>query len=229
MKRSTLLVLTGFLFLAPRSSAESHGDAVPAAEALKRLEAGNARFAAGHPKAKVTSEDRRRLAAGQHPHTIILSCADSRVPPELVFDQGAGDVFVVRAAGEALDSAVIASLEYAVDHLGPRSLVVMGHTSCGAVSAALKTPEGKSAGSPSLDRLVADIKPRLGKDSGAPSPDLEKESFSNARGVAADLPARSEIIREAVKAGRLAITPALYHLDSGTVEFAPTPAAAVSK
>jgi len=127
----------------------------------------------------------------------------------------------VRTAGESLDSSVIASLEYAVEHLGPRLLVVMGHTSCGAVKAALETPEDKSAGSPSLDKLVGDIRPRIPNrtPAAAPSAGLEIESAANAQGVAADLLKRSEIIRARVEKGDLLIKPALYYLDSGSVKF----------
>jgi carbonic anhydrase len=126
---------------------------------LASLIAGNERYAAGraqHPRA--AREDRQQLLAGQHPRAIVLACADSRVPPELVFDQGLGDLFVVRVAGEAVDAASVASIEYAIEHLGASLIVVLGHQSCGAVMAALTTPHGK-AGSPDLDALLDEIRP----------------------------------------------------------------------
>ncbi|MEM6470460.1 MAG: carbonic anhydrase [Planctomycetota bacterium] len=109
-----------------------------AAEAIKRLKEGNQRFVechASHPHEK--KEWRVQLESGQHPFAVVLGCSDSRVPPELVFDQGLGDLFVVRVAGNVVDTDVIASIEYAVDHLGTPLVVVMGHTGCGAVTAAL--------------------------------------------------------------------------------------------
>lgn len=162
-----------------------------------------------------------RLASGQKPHSIILSCSDSRVPPEHIFDQALGEVFVVRVAGEALDDSVIASIEYAVEHLGSQLVFVMGHDSCGAVKAAMATPKGKSAGSPSLDRLVADIQPRIASRmpaSEAPTT-VVAESTLNAWGVAADLLSRSQVIREAVQSGKVKIASGIYYLKSGQVDF----------
>ncbi|MBL7687689.1 MAG: hypothetical protein JNJ49_06615 [Bdellovibrionaceae bacterium] len=207
---------------APAAAHHAATPGVSAEQALKWLQNGNKRYLSRANRTDGKSQkDRERLGKGQHPHAIVLSCADSRVPPETVFDQALGEVFVVRTAGESLDSSVIASLEYAVEHLGPRLLVVMGHTSCGAVKAALETPEDKSAGSPSLDKLVGDIRPRIPNrtPAAAPSAGLEIESAANAQGVAADLLKRSEIIRARVEKGDLLIKPALYYLDSGSVKF----------
>lgn len=197
-------------------------DGVAADKALVWLENGNKRFVKNANRVDGKSQtDRARLAKGQKPHAIVLSCSDSRVPPEQVFDQSLGEVFVVRTAGESLDASVIASIEYAVEHLGPQLLVVMGHTSCGAVSATISTNEGTSAGSPALDALIADIRPRLPSrgPAGVSSQGLEIESAANAQGVAADLMKRSAIIRTHVENGTLTIKPALYHLDSGVVKF----------
>lgn len=195
---------------------------VAAEKALLWLQNGNKRFLKAQNRTDGKAQpDRERLSKGQHPHAIVLSCADSRVPPETVFDQSLGEIFVVRTAGEALDNAVIASLEYAVEHLGPRLLVVMGHTSCGAVQATISTNEGSSAGSPALDAMIADIRPHLPSrgPAGAASHGLEIESSANAQGVAADLIKRSAIIRARVEKGDLLIKPALYYLDSGVVKF----------
>ncbi len=197
---------------------------VPPEKAVQWLQNGNKRYLKKANRTDGKSQvDRDRLNKGQHPHAIVLSCSDSRVPPETVFDQSLGELFVVRTAGESLDSAVIASLEYAVEHLGPRLLVVMGHTSCGAIQTAIAAGagEGSSAGSPALDHLVADIKPRLPAraPSAVASEGLQVESTANAKGVAADLLKRSSIIRARVEKGDLVIKPAMYHLDSGSVEF----------
>ena len=198
-----------------------HADGVPADKALRWLMNGNTRYITKRIRADGRGpDDRKRLTAGQKPHTIVLSCSDSRVPPEVVFDQTLGEIFVIRVAGEAIDSSVIASIEYALEHLGSKLLVVMGHTKCGAVDAALKVKEGSSAGSESLDRLLADIRPRLRSVAGkSASADLEVESTLNADGVARDLLKRSEIIRKKVEAHELTIKPALYRLDSGKASF----------
>lgn len=203
------------------ASAHDSAPAVSADQSLRWLTNGNIRYVKRRFRADgKTQSDRDRLVKGQHPHAIILSCADSRVAPEIVFDQALGEVFTIRVAGEALDSSVIASIEYAVEHLGAKLLVVMGHTQCGAVDTALKVKEGDSAGSEALDKLLADIRPRLRTlSTEKPSPNLEVESTVNADGVARDLVKRSEIIRQKVDSGDLLIKPALYRIDSGKVTF----------
>ena len=209
---------------APSHSAASHaagGAGVAPEKALTFLQHGNERYLSKNIRTDGRgAADRKRLLAGQHPHTIVLSCADSRVPPEVIFDQALGEIFTIRVAGEALDTSVIASVEYAVEHLGPRLLVVMGHTQCGAVDAAIKVKEGDSAGSESLDKLLADIRPRIKSvSSGEISSNLEVESELNAEGVARDLVQRSPLLRKKVESGELVIKPALYRMDSGKVQF----------
>src|SRR5439155_1280302 len=123
------------LFLVGRVRAEAP---VTGAQALERLKAGNTRFAADKSNPKNIGKDRRAvLAKGQHPFAVVLTCADSRVAPELVFDQGLGDLFVLRVAGNIADPFVLGSIEYAVEHLHTPLIVVLGHESCGAVAAAL--------------------------------------------------------------------------------------------
>jgi carbonic anhydrase len=206
------------------ATTSAHPDAQKGVEpekALGWLKNGNIRFRKGFLRKDGQSpKDVQRLATGQSPHTIVLSCSDSRVPPEIVFDQKLGEIFTVRNAGEIPDRATIASIEYAVEHLGSRLILVMGHTSCGAVKAALGTMNGEDAGSPSLNALVHDIHPRLASLKGQkPAADVHEESAANARGIARDLIARSEIIRSRVANGDLMIRSALYHLDSGAVDF----------
>lgn len=190
-------------------------------KALVWLKNGNTRYTKGFlRKDGISSSDRKNLFQGQHPHSIVLSCSDSRVPPELVFDQKLGELFTVRTAGETLDSSVIASIEYAVSHLGSQLLVVMGHTKCGAIQAAVETKSGADAGSENLNKLVKDIHPRIEAYSRTPaSAEFYSEAWANAKGVAADLSKRSKIIEEKIKQGQLKIVPALYHLDSGKVEW----------
>jgi carbonic anhydrase len=113
------------------------GSHEPLGQIMARLREGNHRFAAGEPLLADSSPPRRaHLASGQSPAVAVLACSDSRVAPELIFDQGLGELFVVRVAGNVVDDAVLGSLEYAVEHLGVRLIVVLGHSGCGAVTAA---------------------------------------------------------------------------------------------
>ena len=189
-------------------------------QALKWLQNGNKRFVKGYlRKDGESKKDILALSKGQSPHAIVLSCSDSRVPPELVFDQKLGEIFVVRTAGESLDPNVIASIEYAVEHLGPRLLIVMGHSSCGAIKASVDTLDGKDAGSPALNHLVADIQPRLKEITSHTSPGLVDEANANSSGIVADLIRRSALLKQAVDEGRLVIKTALYEMNSGEVKF----------
>lgn len=196
-------------------------DGVAPAIALSWLKNGNRRFVKHYLRNDgAAMKDVQRLATGQKPHTIVLSCSDSRVPPELVFDQKLGEIFVVRTAGEALDAMALASIEYAYEHLGARHLLVMGHTDCGAVKAAYGTLKGGDAGSPWLNQLVADIQPRIRAVSeDKPSNHFITEGWANVKGVARDLPQRSNILREAIESGKLGVSQGLYHLDNGEVEW----------
>ena len=196
-------------------------DAISAEKALGWLKNGNMRFIKGHlRKDGQKKSDRERLATGQLPHAIVLSCSDSRVPPEIIFDQKLGEIFVIRTAGENLDASVVASIEYAVEHVGANLIVVMGHDSCGAVKAAAEIQSGQSAGSPFLDRLVSQIKARLQKTPRATaSSGLIEEGWDNVHGIADELYKKSEIVRSAVEAGQVKIQSALYHLGSGKVEW----------
>ncbi len=130
--------------------------------AYANLIRGNERFITGNAKGEHRDAERRReLASVQKPFAIVLSCSDSRVPPELIFDQGLGDLFTIRVAGNVLGSAQVASIEYAVEHLGAKLILVMGHESCGAIKAALEPVSKKGSGSTDLDWLVGSIRPVL--------------------------------------------------------------------
>lgn len=197
------------------------GGGISAEAALTNLEEGNKRFARGtswHPHQDKKTVD--SLATGQHPHTIVVSCSDSRVPPEVIFDQGLGDVFVVRTAGQVLDYSAIASIEYAIAHLGSQLLVVLGHESCGAIGAAVHTEAGATAGSPDLDKLVGFIKPHIASLSIAEDDKKMSDAVkANVNGVSADLLSRSTIVRSAVESKKLTIAQGLYALDTGAVQF----------
>lgn len=190
---------------------------------LDFLREGNERFMKGQTDHPRQDEERRESQVdGQKPHTIVLSCSDSRVPPEIVFDQGIGDLFVVRTAGEVADGASVASIEYAIEHLGAKLLVVMGHHSCGAVKAALSTPKEKSAGSKDLDKLVSAIRPHLGKITADNSgPHLDRAVRAQARGVVLDLLKRSKIIRDALDHREIEIAHGIYMLETGRADLIP--------
>lgn len=198
-------------------------DGVTPEKAMGYLKKGNARYLAGEPRKDGQDQGvRSKQKDKQAPHTIVITCADSRVPPELVFDQKLGEIFTIRVAGEALDHSVIASAEYAVEHLGAKNVFIMGHTACGAVKAAMTTKEGASAGSEHLDALVSDIRPRLKGGRGLasePSANVEVESATNAEGVASDLLKRSKIMKDAVAGGNVEVHWGLYHIDTGVVDF----------
>src|SRR4051812_41593914 len=133
-------------------------------QAITLLKEGNQRFVRGgalHPRQNKTR--RAETTASQHPFAAVLGCADSRVPPEVVFDQGLGDLFSVRVAGNVVDQDVLASLEYSVKHLGTRAIVVLGHQSCGAVKAALSSKEDQAKEPQAIRSLLDLIKPAIAK------------------------------------------------------------------
>jgi carbonic anhydrase len=186
--------------------------------AWKALKEGNERFVAGqplHPSQSVA--DRARLAKGQTPTAVIFGCGDSRVAAELIFDQGLGDMFVVRTAGHVLDSAVLGSIEYAVGVLNVPLIAILGHDSCGAVQATLNAlDEGEIPGGYIRD-IVERVTPSilLGRRDG-----LTRVDEFEARHVietGSQLLARSTMIAEAVAAGTLAVVGLTYHLADGKV------------
>lgn len=182
-------------------------------EALERLKTGNARFVADSLDGQLNDSSRRTaLTGGQHPYAIVLSCADSRVVPELAFDTGLGEIFVIRVAGNVANVESIASIEYAVAHLGTNLIVVLGHENCGAVTAAM---QGGNNGY-NLNLLLAHINPAIAATESGLVNDVVK---TNAQLTGEELVDRSGIIRGAVKAGTLKILPAYYNLDSGKVDF----------
>lgn len=182
-------------------------------DALTRLHEGNTHFIADKLDGRLQDSRRRHsLTSGQSPYAIILGCADSRVVPELAFDTGLGELFVVRVAGNVANTCSIASIEYAVAHLGTPVIVVLGHESCGAVTAAVAGGDNGH----NLNHLLAHIQPALSAAEGEPVNTVVK---ANARLTVDALLERSSILREAVEAGRLKIVPAYYELDSGRVDF----------
>jgi len=199
----------------------AHPSDVSPEDAMRRLREGNGRFVAQTANNAHHDAARRvEVAAGQHPFAVVLGCADSRVPPELIFDQGLGDLFVIRVAGEVAPSEVIGSIEYAVEHLGCRAVVVLGHQRCGAVEAAMTaltkggaTPEGD------LGELIKEIEPSI-KDIDRTKPDaMDRAVNAAALVVAHRLVSRSKLLSEMEQHGQIAIIPACYSLDTGKVEL----------
>jgi carbonic anhydrase len=178
------------------------------------LAAGNHRFVNGKSERRDPVARRKQLTASQSPHVAVISCADSRVPPELVFDQSLGDLFVVRSAGESADPLSVGSLEYAVAHLGSSMIVVLGHQHCGAVQAACS---GEPAESPNIEEMVSSIKPSCSKVDKS-KPDLYDLAVrDHVHTVAERLVSNSEILKHAVAGGKLTVVEAYYSLDSGEV------------
>jgi carbonic anhydrase len=183
-------------------------------ENIDRLKEGNARFVEDVLDGKLQDSARRdSLVGGQKPYAIILSCADSRVVPEFTFDTGLGELFAVRVAGNVANSSSIASIEYAIVHLGSNLIVVMGHQNCGAVTAAV---EGGDNGY-NLNHLLSHITPAISVCSKeATVNDVVKK---NAQLTVTELINRSGIIREAIENGKVKAIPAYYNLESGKVDF----------
>lgn len=186
----------------------------PNAQIWGELASGNRRFVDGKSERRDLVTRRKELTKDQHPRVAVLSCADSRVPPELVFDEGLGDLFVVRSAGENADPTAVGSLEYAVEHLGTVVIVVMGHQSCGAVKAACS---GEKAESPNLEAIVTPIVASCSKVDKSKPDTLDLAIRDHVHSVAQDLLARSVILKKAVDSGKLAIIEAYYSLDTGEV------------
>ncbi|HWQ19514.1 MAG TPA: carbonic anhydrase [Methanotrichaceae archaeon] len=202
--------------MAAIASEESSG--IGADAALQKLMDGNSRFVSGsmsHPDQ--SSERRAEIVSAQHPFAVVVGCSDSRVPPEVLFDQGLGDIFVIRTAGEVMDNATIGSIEYAAEHLSVPLVVVLGHDSCGAVKAAVAGGEAPGQ----IAYLAEAIAPAVAKaNETATKDELLNESIDvNTEMVVDQLKSTEPILSEYVKEGKLKIVGARYHLDSGKVDL----------
>jgi carbonic anhydrase len=192
-------------------------------EGRERLEAGNARYVAGesvHPDQGVDRRD--GVAKSQAPFAAILSCADSRVPPEVIFDQGLGDLFVVRSAGQVIDHAVLGSLQYGVDHLETPLLVVLGHSGCGAVKATVEAIEKKSKPSGTdIDALVTAIRPAVleAEETGASENNLLSVSIDINVDMIVEHLKSADVLSEASTLRKVKIIGAVYSLDTGRVNW----------
>jgi carbonic anhydrase len=202
---------------AKHESSHHAGAAQPSAQAIwADLMHGNQRFVSGKAKVRDLVMLRDSLAKSQHPKAIVLACSDSRVAPELIFDQNLGDLFVVRSAGNIADAIGVGSIEYAVEHLGSTVLVVLGHTKCGAVTAACS---GEKMPTANLQAIVDKIDPAVGKAKGSAKGDelVEAAIKENVHQSAKDVLASSEVLRHFLEEGKLTVFEAEYQLDTGKV------------
>ncbi len=203
---------------AARASAAS---AVTADEALARLKAGNAKFVSAPQLCEVDmGKQRAEVAQSQSPWATILTCSDSRVPPELIFGGvGLGELFVARNAGNMADTATLGTIEYGAEHLGAPLVVVLGHERCGAVAAACEVVEKHTKLPGSIAPMVEAIVPAALAVRGKPGDFVDNAVRESARRTAAKIATKSAIVADLAKAGKLKVVYARYDLDSGAVEF----------
>ena len=215
---AALFIYSGIVF------ASGAGPGISPDEALKKLIDGNNRFVQSAQAQKDIGNNRRtELTKGQHPFAVILSCSDSRVPPEHIFDQGLGDIFVVRVAGNVADSIELGSVEYAAEHLGVPLILVLGHQSCGAVKATVDggKPEGN------IESIVKKIAPAVKK---ARETVKEKDKLldaailENTKSTAKTLTKKSSIIKHLVEEKKVKIAAGVYNMATGKVELVEVPA-----
>ncbi|MDQ3751174.1 MAG: carbonic anhydrase [Acidobacteriota bacterium] len=190
-------------------------------EALRALKTGNARFFGGQARRpEVAAAERRAQILGQTPFAVILACSDSRVPTEIVFDQGLGTLFITRIAGNVVDAGTTGSIEYAVNHLKTHIVVVMGHEGCGAVKAALLPAADRARETPSIQALLNQIVPSVSK-----IPKLRDEKAKMREAVVANV--RQQVfnikkqpaIQAAIASNKIAVVGAFYEITSGAVDF----------
>jgi carbonic anhydrase len=237
-------LLAGNSFTCAADPAHADQAIVPPAEAMSRLKEGNRRYTSGnrqHPHESIeerayiatnsyenagmsflgttaaeAAKRRAELTKSQHPFAIIVSCSDSRVPPEIVFDQGLGDLFVLRVAGNVIDDHSLGSIEYAVDHLAVRLIVVLGHQRCGAVKAAKETIAAKTEAPAHIQSLVSAIQPAVEATVHA---DLETTVKANVKDVVQALRSSTPVLKPKVDSGELRVLGGYYSLDTGSVAF----------
>lgn len=218
-KIAAFVALAAGTILLGTALASSAGPKISADEALDKLMKGNKRYVENQMTGvKACDADaRKKLATSQSPYAIILSCSDSRVPPELLFDEGLGEVFVVRVAGNVVDPVILGSIEYAAEHLGSPLLMVLGHERCGAVKA---TVDSNGKGEGNIGQIVKAIAPAMkkvkpGKKDKAEL--VEAVVDENIKMVKGNLTKQSKVLAHLVKEGKLKLVTAKYDLDDGIV------------
>jgi carbonic anhydrase len=219
MRKIPTMTLAGVLLscvlipgAAIRAADHPAAEGVSAGEAFQRLERGNDRYTHDHLQAKNFAQERHALAKSQHPYAIIIACADSRVAPEIMFDESLGKLFVIRVAGNVIDPVVLGSVEYAADHLHSHLVVVLGHEGCGAVAAAIEggTPP------PNIAELTKRIAPAVEKTKGQGADAAVSE---NVRLQITRALSGSKDLTEMTAKKEIQIVGAVYHLESGKVEW----------
>ncbi|KAB2638261.1 MAG: carbonic anhydrase [Verrucomicrobia bacterium] len=195
--------------------------ALTPAQVVELLRRGNARFASGKPKHRDMLHDQQVIAAGQYPHTVILSCMDSRAPAEFVFDQGLGDLFNTRIAGNISDHDLVGSMEYACAVAGSKLVLVMGHTDCGAIKGACEHVQlGNLTGV--LDKIqpaVESVRDVAGERNSKNSKFVEAVSERHVRLTVARIRQLSPVLRNLENAGKIQIVGCIYELKTGRVQF----------
>ncbi len=200
---------------------------ISAREALERLKEGNRRFVSGDKsKSSLTNQKRRmELLAGQEPFAIVLGCSDSRVPVEFIFDQGLGDLFVIRVAGNIAESSQVGTIEFAAERLGARLVVVLGHTRCGAVRATLEIIDGPTGElSRNLRPIIDKLRPSVTELPVTETGDeldnrVDQAVRNNIHNTVVHLRQESRILDEMVQRDELLIVGAEYSLKTGIVDF----------
>ena len=215
--KKVIFSLALVLSLGSNMSFANNNDNLSAEKAIKKLTQGNERFVKLKEKHPDSNKKRRHeMLNGQHPFVVILSCSDSRVPPELIFDQGLGDIFEIRNAGNVLDEHVIGSIEYAVMHCGVKLIVIMGHQDCGAIAATLS---GKSE-TKYIKSLEDSIQPAV-EDCKKQGVEVNSDNVVKAHVMQdiEELMAQDSDLVKYMKENKVQIIPAYYHLDTGKVDF----------
>ncbi|HOE17456.1 MAG TPA: carbonic anhydrase [Syntrophorhabdaceae bacterium] len=185
-------------------------------QALKKLIDGNKRFASlkqKHPNQGVRR--RSEVSKGQKPFAVIVGCSDSRIPPEILFDQGIGDIFVIRDAGNIVDDVVLGSIEYAVDHLGTRLVVILGHSKCGAVTATVQGGEAHGH----VGSIVKAIIPAVRKAKGKKGDLIDNAIRANIDIVTKQVKSSTPVIAKLVRTGKVKVVGAYYDIDTGLVQI----------
>ena len=217
MKRILVLLMVAAYGVAVPVSTKESLAAMKPADALEKLKQGNGRFVSGASGPRDLKAQVKATASGQYPFAAVLSCMDSRVPPEMVFDQGIGDLFVVRVAGNVIDSDDLGSLEYGTKVVGSKLIIVMGHTSCGAVKGAI---EDVQLGN--LTMLLEKIRPVVKASGPGDAHDaayVDRVAEANVRQSIREMREKSPTIRELADSGKIGIAGAMYDVSTGKVTF----------
>lgn len=217
MKNLLSLALFSLFLMTPVLAAHAEPGVAPET-ALAWLTQGNARYAAGKPLHPRQDDARRKsLASGQKPYAVVIGCSDSRVPPEILFDQGLGNLFVIRIAGNVADDTALGSIEYAVEHLGVRLVYVLGHEKCGAVKATLEAYQKNKYPNDHVLTIAKMILPSVKTVQTWKGDVLVNAVAENVRRVARELRAAKPILSEKIRTGKIQIRGGVYDLDTGKV------------